>query len=83
MDTTALASGTVSPPGLVSGSDPDCILSKEQAAKLAGVSQRTWERHEADGTAPPRVRLGTRRVGYWRNDVRAWLRERTGPRKAA
>lgn len=80
---TALASGTRPAPGVHPSNDDDGILNKQQAAAFAGLSLRTWERHEAEGTCPPRVQLGTRRIGYWRSDVREWLRHRTGPKKAA
>lgn len=61
----------------------DQILSKQEAAALARISVRSWERHESEGTAPPRVMLGRRRVGFWRADVLGWLRSRTVPAKRA
>lgn len=80
---TTLANTT--PPALPANSSDgdDDILSKNEAARLARLSLRTWERHEAVGTAPPRVQLGTRRIGYWRRDVLGWLRSRTAPAKQA
>lgn len=64
-------------------SNADRILSKAETARVAGISIRSLERHESEGTAPPRVQLGIRRVGYWQTDVYDWLRARTAPKKAA
>jgi predicted DNA-binding transcriptional regulator AlpA len=77
---TALAMGSVGHP---IPTDDDRIISKQEAADWAGVSLRTWERHEAEGSAPPRVQMSARRFGYWKSDVRVWLRKRTASKKAA
>jgi predicted DNA-binding transcriptional regulator AlpA len=44
------------------------------------LSDRTLQRYAEDGRGPPRIRLGARRVGYWKRDVERWLQERTDPR---
>lgn len=61
----------------------DHILNKDEMAALARVSVRTLERWESVGEGPPRVRLGRRRIGYWKSDVLAWLRNKTTPSKSA
>jgi len=61
----------------------DHILNKDEMAALARVSVRTLERWESVGEGPPRVRLGRRRIGYWKSDVLAWLRNKTMPGKTA
>jgi predicted DNA-binding transcriptional regulator AlpA len=56
--------------------DCACITTKEFAA-LTGLSLRTVTQLEAEGEAPPRVRLSKRRYGYTVASVRQWLKART------
>jgi len=49
------------------------ILSERQVSVWLGVSQPTLSRHRRYGTGPTFVRLSTRRVGYRRSAVEAWL----------
>ena len=55
---------------------PD-ILTETEAARHARLSTRTLQRLAETGRGPPRIRLGLRRVGYWRTDLDAWLRAST------
>lgn len=55
---------------------PD-ILTESEAARRARLSTRTLQRLAELGRGPPRIRLGLRRVGYWRTDLDAWLRAST------
>ena len=55
---------------------PD-ILTETEAARRARISTRTLQRLAEIGRGPPRIRLGLRRVGYWRTDLDAWLRAST------
>ena len=55
---------------------PD-ILTESEAARRARLSTRTLQRLAETGRGPPRIRLGIRRVGYWRTDLDAWLRAST------
>ena len=55
---------------------PD-ILTETEAARRARLSTRTLQRLAETGRGPPRIRLGLRRVGYWRTDLDAWLRAST------
>lgn len=63
--------------------EQDVILNVREAADMADLSVRTFYRLMAEGIAPPRVGLSTRRFGFWRSDIQSWLRSRTAPRKAA
>ena len=55
---------------------PD-VLTETEAARRARLSTRTLQRLAETGQGPPRIRLGIRRVGYWRTDLDAWLRAST------
>lgn len=55
---------------------PD-VLTEAEAARRARLSTRTLQRLAETGRGPPRIRLGIRRVGYWRTDLDAWLRAST------
>ena len=55
---------------------PD-VLTEAEAARRARLSTRTLQRLAETGRGPPRIRLGLRRVGYWRTDLDAWLRAST------
>ena len=61
----------------------DVVLTTSEAAHMMRVSVRTLERLAETGEGPARVRLGARRIGYWRADLLAWLQARTSPAKRA
>jgi predicted DNA-binding transcriptional regulator AlpA len=49
------------------------LLRASQAAKLCGVSLRTWRTWDSAGRIPAPVRIGSRSV-FWRADeLRAWV----------
>jgi predicted DNA-binding transcriptional regulator AlpA len=49
------------------------VLTRPQAIKTVGVSERTWERLEAADDVPPKTRLSEGRVGYRIIDIEHWL----------
>jgi predicted DNA-binding transcriptional regulator AlpA len=49
------------------------VVNELTAAKLAGVSPRTWDRMRARGETPPHTKLSERRIGYRLVDLKAWL----------
>lgn len=50
------------------------VLTIEQACKEIGLSEPTMRRRAADDPAFPRkIKLSTRRVGYLRRDIEAYL----------
>ena len=63
--------------------DLDVVLTQPEAARMLRLSTRSLERLVEIGEAPPRIRLTSRRVGYWKRDVLAWLHARTSPAKRA
>ena len=52
------------------------VLSTNQVAELTQLSIPMLQRMRSDGTGPPFVKLGSRRVGYRKSDVEAWLASR-------
>ena len=64
-------------------SDLDIVLTQSEAAKMLRLSDRTLQRLDELGKAPPRIQLTGRRVGYWKRDCFAWLKARTAPAKHA
>ena len=54
-----------------------------QLCKRLHVNPRTTMRWRDDGTGPPYVRVGPRRLLYRRADVDAWLAAHTFPHRAA
>jgi predicted DNA-binding transcriptional regulator AlpA len=52
------------------------VLTRHQTIEAVGVSNKTWERLEAVGDAPPKTRLSTGRIGYRICDIKAWLDKR-------
>jgi predicted DNA-binding transcriptional regulator AlpA len=59
-------------------SDEDLVraVGKPEAIKRSGLSVRTWERLEAIGDTPPKVRLSEGRIGYLLSDIKDWLERR-------
>lgn len=52
------------------------LLTEAEVSEWLGLSQPTLSRHRRNGTGPAFVRLSTRRIGYRRSAVEAWLTER-------
>jgi predicted DNA-binding transcriptional regulator AlpA len=52
------------------------LLTEAEVSEWLGISQPTLSRHRRNGTGPAFVRLSTRRIGYRRSAVEAWLSER-------
>lgn len=61
---TALSTDTLQAPGTPPSND--VLSAMAEAAVLARLSLRSWERMAQDGHNPPRVQLGARHVAYWR-----------------
>jgi len=53
------------------------LLTPKDAARLAQISLRQWQRLEAAGLGPARTRLGDRLIRYTRAGFIEWLRQRT------
>lgn len=68
-------------PNTPAAPDVDVVLTQAEAAQLMRLSERTLQRLDEVGEAPPRIALTGRRVGYWRSHVLAWLYARTAPAK--
>jgi predicted DNA-binding transcriptional regulator AlpA len=49
------------------------VLTRRQAAEMAGFSEDTAARLEKAGKFPKSIRLSTRRVGYRVADIERWL----------
>jgi predicted DNA-binding transcriptional regulator AlpA len=52
------------------------VVSPREAAAILSLSTVTLQRKRNDGSGPPFVRLGERRVGYRLTDLEAWLASR-------
>jgi predicted DNA-binding transcriptional regulator AlpA len=52
------------------------ILFTDDAAAHLKLSASNLEKRRIDGTGPTYVRLGSRRIGYFRADLDAWLQSR-------
>jgi predicted DNA-binding transcriptional regulator AlpA len=53
-------------------SDALLLLSAKRAAKVCGISLRTWRTYDSGGRIPKPVRIGRRTL--WRADeLRAWV----------
>jgi predicted DNA-binding transcriptional regulator AlpA len=55
------------------------LLTEAEVSEWLGLSQPTLSRHRRNGTGPAFVRLSTRRIGYRRSAVEAWLNEHEQP----
>ena len=49
------------------------VLTEAEVSEWLGLSQPTLSRHRRNGTGPAFIRLSSRRVGYRRSTVEAWL----------
>ena len=52
------------------------VLSRRETIQVIGVDERTYDRMEAVGDAPPKTQLSKRRIGYRLTDIEAWLNAR-------
>jgi predicted DNA-binding transcriptional regulator AlpA len=52
------------------------VLSKPEALKMVGVSDRTWWRMEQRGETPPKTQISPNRIGYRLIDIMSWLDQR-------
>jgi predicted DNA-binding transcriptional regulator AlpA len=52
------------------------VLTRRETIKCIGVDERTFDRLEAAGDAPPKTQLSKRRIGYRLTDIDAWLNGR-------
>jgi excisionase family DNA binding protein len=50
----------------------DELIDRETAAHLLGVSARTLDRWQSEGSGPARINLG-RKVRYRRSSLEAWV----------
>ena len=55
----------------------DYVRSRQEAAKIMGVSVRTLKRMELRGEAPPRVKITERIIGYRDSAIDQFLTSRT------
>ena len=56
--------------------DDERLLSKQQAARLLGISVRSLDRYTADPTVdlpPPRMIMGRRK--FWRDSLIQWIED--------
>jgi predicted DNA-binding transcriptional regulator AlpA len=53
------------------------VLTRRETIKCIGVDERTFDRLEAAGDAPPKTQLSKRRIGYRLTDIDAWLNGRS------
>lgn len=51
----------------------DTIILEAERKRLTRLSRATWWRMELAGTAPRRVRLSPRRIGWRRSDIIRWI----------
>jgi predicted DNA-binding transcriptional regulator AlpA len=60
------------------------VLTRPETIKVLGLSDRTFDRLEAEGDVPTKTRLSTGRIGYRVADIKEWLdRRREGSGEAA
>jgi hypothetical protein len=63
--------------------EPDEFLTDEQFAKIMHVTSRSTLRWRRDGSGPPFIRVGARRVLYSRRAIDTWLTAHSFPHRAA
>jgi predicted DNA-binding transcriptional regulator AlpA len=49
------------------------VLNRREVIKAIGVNERTFDRMESVGDAPPKTQISARRIGYRAADVQRWL----------
>ncbi|MGA0595154.1 helix-turn-helix transcriptional regulator [Enterovirga sp. CN4-39] len=67
--------------GITTG--PKSLITRAEAANLLGISTRTLERYDRDGTGPGFHRIGPRLIRYSPDACRAWAASRCFPHRAA
>lgn len=73
----------VDPTAPVNVAAADEIITQAEAARLLRMSVRQVQRLDELGEFAPRIRLSTRRVGYWKQNCLAWARARTAASEQA
>lgn len=71
-DQSSTSGPSVPAPRIHSLDQTSLLVKAETAAKLCGVSLRTWRRLEAEGNVPKPVLLGGRIKRYCRIEMLAW-----------
>ena len=61
---------------------PHDIIDEKERYRLTGVPERTWRRWESEGTAPKRIKLGAKKIGFDLREVLAWREARKMMRHA-
>jgi hypothetical protein len=59
------------------------IISRQEAAAMADIHERTLDRLHAQGDGLPRIQITRRRCGYERAAFERWLRSRAFASQAA
>jgi hypothetical protein len=59
------------------------IISRQEAAAIAGIHERTLDRLHTQGLGPLRIQLTRRRCGYDREAFERWLKSRAFSSQAA
>ena len=62
--------------------DADRIVLEPERKAITGLGRQQWWRKEQEGTAPKRIKLGARRVGWLLSELLAWRGERVALRAA-
>jgi len=55
----------------------DYVRSRQETARILGISLRTLQRMEARGELPPRIRVSDRIFGYRESAINQFLSART------
>lgn len=63
-------------PELVIPAD-DHVITKREAARIAGISQATFDRRVKSGEGPRIVRMSARRIGVRIRDLKSWIEANT------
>ena len=53
------------------------IVRRPEASRISGLSASTITRLEKENRWPARVQLTSNMVGWWEDEILAWLEERT------
>jgi prophage regulatory protein len=58
------------------------LLSRDDVARLTGLSPATVERYRRKGNLPAPIRLGPNRIAWVRSELEAWIAKRIAERDA-
>lgn len=61
---------------------PRRILRRKAVAEKLQVSERTWDRWVSQGKTPPKINLGGSIVGWYDDEIDAWLARQQMPASA-